>query len=138
MKGNLFAVFTDQIELRGIKLSDTSVVRAAEFPHDIPGYAFGIQLGDVDFTDELFSGIPGEVLRTLIKYENIPLHVGGDDSIHRTGNQILEKFIGLPEFISDSFLVGNVTNIGIGPVGAIGRRCKGYTDFCVSDLAGGG
>ncbi|MEK7375402.1 MAG: hypothetical protein AABZ85_10320 [Thermodesulfobacteriota bacterium] len=92
----------------------------------------------MDFADHLFCGITRQVLRPLIEYENIPLHVGGYDPIHRAGNQILEKLIGLPKFIPDPFLFCNVADIRICPTGAIGRSRQGNADFRIPDLAGSG
>jgi hypothetical protein len=92
----------------------------------------------VDFTDDLLGGIPGQVLSTLVENKNIPLHVGGDDPVDGAGNQILEEFVGRPEIVSGSFLVGKIANVGVGAICAVGRRCEGDTEFDVPDLAGGG
>src|SRR3972149_5985164 len=67
----------------------------------------------MDLPDNLLRSVSREGLGALIEYDDIALHIGGDDAIHRAGNQVCKKFICFPELIFNPFTFGDITYIGV-------------------------
>ena len=98
----------DNIELGGGELSCPPVFGAPEFSHDLLANPFRIDLGDVDLSDHLFRSVACQCLRPFIKDDDVALHIGGDDPVHRTFDQIHEEFIGLSQLSLHPLPVGDV------------------------------
>src|SRR3972149_8365269 len=85
--------------------------------------------------DNLLSSVSREGLGALIEDDDIALHIGGDDAVHRTGYKICEEFIGFPEFIFNAFALGDIAYIGVYFPFTLGNYCLGDAYFYISRLS---
>jgi hypothetical protein len=72
------------------------------------GHALRIDLRDMDLSNHLLRRMSSQGLRTLIKDEDVALHVGSDDSIHGAFDQVHEELVRLPELIFNPFSLGDI------------------------------